>query len=135
MVNGSNWGKLLIDLNLGWFLGHRGWLPTLLILALLACFLCCLVRLTRRQRSALGRILCGAVTATLAIQTAICVACNFIPAANLVLVPFGLPFLTYGAYMSLYHVALCSTFLGVCRSNAVLQDEKAPLRGRRREKA
>lgn len=122
MVNGTNWGRLMNDLNLAWFLGHRGWLPTILILALVALFLAVLLRMAQRQPSALGRLVCGTIAALLTVETVICVLCSLFPRANILLVPFGMPFLTRGAFMLLYHAALCSVFLSACRSGYVLRD-------------
>lgn len=132
MVNGTNWGKLMNDLNLAWYLGHRGWIPTILVLALVALFLAALARLCRRQPSALGRLVCTAITVSLVVETGFNLLCSFIPAANLVLIPFGIPFLTKGAFMQLHYAALCSVFLSACRSGAVLQDESARAFGRLR---
>ena len=99
-----------------------GWLPYLLLLAVLAALLLWILRRCARQRSQSGKLLALAVAGTLAVQSAFAVVLNL----GFVLFSAQLPLVT-GNLHSVVDCALIGLALAAFRSESILRDTAMPV--------
>ena len=99
-----------------------GWLPYLLLLAVLAALLLWILRRCARQRSQSGKLLALAVAGTLAVQSAFAVVLNL----GFVLFSAQLPLVT-GNLHSVADCALIGLALSAFRSESILRDTAMPV--------
>ena len=99
-----------------------GWLPYLLLLAVLAALLLWILRRCARQRSQSGKLLALAVVGTLAVQSAFAVVLNL----GFVLFSAQLPLVT-GNLHSVVDCALIGLALSAFRSESILRETVVPV--------
>ena len=99
-----------------------GWLPYLLLMAVLAALLLWILRRCARQRSQSGKLLALAVAGTLAVQSAFAVVLNL----GFVLFSAQLPLVT-GNLHSVADCALIGLALSAFRSESILRDTAMPV--------
>ena len=99
-----------------------GWLPYLLLLAVLAALLLWILRRCACQRSQSGKLLALAVVGTLAVQSAFAVVLNL----GFVLFSAQLPLVT-GNLHSVVDCALIGLALAAFRSESILRDTAMPV--------
>lgn len=113
----KNLPEISTDYLLSYVIIHFGWVPAVVLIALLAAFLIYLFRLSARQTNALGYLLSMACSCTLTFEILLYLTVNL---GIFHMAPLSLPFFSYGGRWMVLNLCVVGLMLSVHRTRTIL---------------